>query len=60
LKTTKDYVIALTQKVEDFIVFYDKDKKEHSKEHSLMWKLIIGIPSSLVVILTLIKLFAGG
>ncbi len=61
--TNKEYLIKIDQKLEDFIDNYKSDKTDHGKEHSLMWKLIIGLPSFLVVVFTLvmalIKIFGG-
>jgi len=59
LKTNKDYLIALTQKVDDFIESDKENRAEHRREHSIMWRLIIALPSSLVVLFTIIKLLGG-
>ena len=70
LKTTKDYVIAMSQKLDDFIEKvkeqkqdhaeqHSNDDKRHAREHRVMWVLIIGLPASLVTAFTLIQIFGG-
>ncbi len=60
--TTNEYLVKIDQKLEDFIKNNDKNREDHGKEHTLMWKLIIGLPSFLVVVftlvITLIKIFS--
>lgn len=51
-KTTKEYLIKIDQKLDDFL-------KEHREEHKIIWKLIVGIPSLLIVLFTLVKVFGG-
>jgi len=57
--TTKEYVIKMSQKLDDFIDSCKDDKEDHRSEHKVMWKLIIGIPGLLVVLFTLVKLLGG-
>jgi hypothetical protein len=57
--TTKEYLIQINQKLEDFIENYKENRQEHQREHRIIWKFIIGIPSFLVIVFTLIKLVWG-
>jgi hypothetical protein len=59
LKTNRDYLISINQYLVDFINKYESDKKEHSKEHKIIWKLLLGLPGLLVAIFTLILIFGG-
>ena len=52
--TTKEWLIKIDQKLEDFIDNCKSDKDDHSKEHNLMWKLIIGIPSTLFLLFSIV------
>lgn len=61
--TTKQYLIKIDQKLDDFLDAYDVYKEDHKGEHKIIWKLLIGLPSFLLVVftlvLTLIKVFGG-
>jgi hypothetical protein len=55
--TTKEYVIKIDQKLSDFIESYKENKEDHNQEHKLMWRFIIGIPTFLIGVFTLLKFF---
>ena len=52
--TTNEYLVKFDQKLTDFIDNYKSDKADHGKEHTLMWKLIIGIPSTLFLLFSIV------
>ena len=68
--TTREFLHRIDQKLDDLIKRTYEEKADHEKihkaekadhkgEHKIMWTLIIGLPSSIIVLAGVIKLLGG-